>query len=177
MTQSARKASLGMHTRVFMDLWCACVGVCVHCTHLCSAIPSFSDMQQRSQIHTAEQRRPGPAYQSQDRTESKRESTRKPVMLGDKEHNMKEKHPLASLLSPTLLVFTSADSFSSRPAERVAALQLIQRDSPSQVFPAEGRGEEKEEWGAERRGVCYCGCLAIRRRSRVSLLCLDINWL
>ncbi len=42
-------------------------------------------------------------------------------------------------LSPSLLVCTSAVGLSSRLAERVTALQFIQRDSPSPGFPCWGR--------------------------------------
>lgn len=133
---------------------CKCVS-CAHSTCHCSAIP-LSDVQQHSQTHTAEPNRPGSAYQSKERE-------RDAVTQGDKEQEMKGKkhHSPPPPPPPSLLIFTSAVSLSSRPAECLPALQFIQRDSPSQAFPPEGGGGGS------------CRRLAVRWRSSFVLITID----
>lgn len=150
------------HRRGFADL-------CVHlfaraCTphpKLHCDSPLLPDMQQCAQTHTAEQRRSGSAYQSErerDRrrvrqegrpeSEARRERGREGVHVKQRQRarDKREETPFLLLLSPSLLVFTSAVSLSSCLAEWATALQFLQRDSPSQAFPAErggGRGNRR----------------------------------
>ncbi len=164
---------------------CVCVFAWAHPTRHCSAIPfslwhaaAFTNphcrteqawlcIQIRGERQTSSKRE-RKAERTPER-ERKREREREWSCNAEMQRARDEREEAPLSLSPSLLVFTSAVSLSSRPAEWVTALQFIQRDSPSQAFPAEGEGGG----GVWRVEAASCRRLAVRWCSRGSQLCLD----